>query len=259
MSSFRDAADAGLVGWLVPYVLPRDADALACAAVGGCTPAEWAAAKRAASAGPWARWLGARLSELDEPRAVASDAVPLVGGWYLSEMLAADGLWRQRQDAAHFDCPGNEPPPTRAPLRRSLSRAGAARWRDRAHRTALHHFARRGDANSLALLFDGVAPAPPVDDAKCGETPLHVAAAHGHATVARALIAAGADPAARTAQLGRTPLHVAAANNHASVVRVLAAGATPELFDAEDNGRDTARDLAARYEHACVLRYLPAP
>ena len=215
MSSTRAAFDAGLCAWLVPWVLPRDADALACAAVGGCTPAEWAAAKRAASAGPWARWLGARLSELDEPRAVASDAVPLVGGWYLSEMLAADGLWRQRQDAAHFDCPGNEPPPTRAPLRRSLSRAGAARWRDRAHRTALHHFA--GAATRIRLCSTR-APAPPVDDAKCGEA-LHVAAACGHAAVARALVAAGADRAARTRRSAARRSIAAANGNAASRVR----------------------------------------
>ena len=263
MSSTRAAFDAGLCAWLVPWVLPRDADALACAALGGCTPAAWAAAKRAASVGPWARWLRARLSELEEGGAVAPPSATEEShypqsSWYLSEMLAADGLWRRRQDAAHFDCPGNEPPPTRArPPRRSLSREGAARWRDRAHRTALHHFARAGDASAVALLLDGREPAPLVDDAQCGEAPLHVAAACGHAAVARALVAAGADRAARTAALGRTPLHVAAANGNASVARLLAAGAGPELVDAEDNGRDTARDLAVRYRHAGVLLHLP--
>ena len=134
MSSTRAAFDAGLCAWLVPWVLPRDADALACAALGGCAPAAWAAAKRAASVGPWARWLRARLSELEEGGAVAPPSATEEShhpqsSWYLSEMLAADGLWRRRQDAAH-------------PARASGSRGRIRIPHDLAHHTCqrcVHH------------------------------------------------------------------------------------------------------------------------
>ncbi len=53
-----------------------------------------------------------------------------------------------------------------------------------------------------------------------GNTPLHGAAATGHAELAVALLGAGADPNARR-QHGETPLHVAAGGGHATVVEIL--------------------------------------
>ena len=66
-----------------------------------------------------------------------------------------------------------------------------------------------------------------------GETPLHLAARHGHPGIVRRLIRAGADPALGN-PLGETPLHVAAQHNHARCcLELLAAGADPGHWDRE--------------------------
>jgi ankyrin repeat protein len=79
------------------------------------------------------------------------------------------------------------------------SRAGV----DDEGRTALHHAAMDGHAETVArLLADGADPSVPDDD---GWTPLHAAAAAHHADVCVALLAAGAtvDP---VDGFGNTPL-----------------------------------------------------
>lgn len=66
-----------------------------------------------------------------------------------------------------------------------------------------------------------------------GETPLHLAARHGHPGIVRRLIRAGADPALGN-PLGETPLHVAAQYKHARCcLELLAAGADPGHLDRE--------------------------
>ncbi|PJL01898.1 hypothetical protein B9Y76_05805 [Stenotrophomonas maltophilia] len=87
---------------------------------------------------------------------------------------------------------------------------------------------------------------PNVPDAN-GETPLHLAARHGHPGIVRRLIEAGADPALGNPR-GETPLHVAAQHKRAQCcLELMAAGADPGQLDREgrkpgDAHREKARE-----------------
>ncbi|MEL6347451.1 MAG: sigma-70 family RNA polymerase sigma factor [Myxococcota bacterium] len=101
--------------------------------------------------------------------------------------------------------------------------------------------AREGDAHTTRRLLSAdaeLAGAPVRMDVDTAERyrllvgnaalkPLHLAANHGHARVAAALLDAGADPDAPGTR-GSTPLHLATQTGHVDVVRVLLrAGADP--------------------------------
>ena len=76
-------------------------------------------------------------------------------------------------------------------------------------------------------------PRPGVDE--YGRTPLHYAARDGNAEDAKALLAAGLDPATQDDE-GWTPLHFAAQAVSPQVTEILlAAGANPELRDIHGN------------------------
>ena len=83
---------------------------------------------------------------------------------------------------------------------------------------------RRGDRATAQLLLDLGAPAstrePPATIFLTGRTALHVAARHGHADLARLLLARGARADALYTG-NRHPLHEAAAGAHAAVARLL--------------------------------------
>jgi len=90
---------------------------------------------------------------------------------------------------------------------------------------------------------------PNVPDAN-GETPLHLAARHGHPGIVRRLIEAGADPALGNPR-GETPLHVAAQHKRAQCcLELMAAGADPGRLD--NAGRkpgDAHREKAREQVH----------
>ncbi len=111
--------------------------------------------------------------------------------------------------------------------------------RDARGRTPLHLAADRGHADvAEALLAAGADANAKADD---GSTPLHLAAEGGRADVAEALLAAGAAANARD-DYGSTPLHRAAWMGHASAADVLlTAGA--DLHAKADGGR-TPLDMA---------------
>ncbi len=114
--------------------------------------------------------------------------------------------------------------------------------------TPLHAAARRGDTTGLAAAPDGV-------DARMvtGWTPLHDAAAGGHAGAAAELLARGADPSAR-ARDGITPAMVAARVGALDVVRLLVqAGA--DLTAPADTAR-TALESALQHGHLDVAKVL---
>ncbi|XP_078461534.1 cyclin-dependent kinase inhibitor 2A-like [Lampetra planeri] len=87
----------------------------------------------------------------------------------------------------------------------------------------------------------------------CGRTPIQVMMM-GSTPVARALLAAGADPNVRDAVLGLTPAHDAAREGFVAVLAELrAAGAS--LWQRDDLGR-TPADLAAANGHLDVVDFI---
>lgn len=87
-----------------------------------------------------------------------------------------------------------------------------------------------------------------------GRTPLHAAAAGGHAPVIEQLIGVGADVNARDSVFGMTPLHLAARHGHADALwYLLWFGADREQRDAFG---DTALTLAYRVRAREVIIYL---
>ena len=91
---------------------------------------------------------------------------------------------------------------------------------------ALLDATRRGDVEAVrTLLTDGADPNEALGD---GLTALHVAAQEGRLEIARILIQAGADVAAKTRLGGYTPLHLASGAAHVALVRsLIEAGADP--------------------------------
>ena len=114
---------------------------------------------------------------------------------------------------------------------------------------ALYLAASNAHLGAVERLLDvGADPA----QAAGGWTPLHAAAAEGHAEVALRLAQRGAPTQARLPESGYTPLHVAVLNGREDVVRALcAAGAAPDETVAYEQRKDcTALHLA-------VLKDLP--
>ncbi len=98
----------------------------------------------------------------------------------------------------------------------------------------------------------------PVDTAShAGDTPLGLAASHGHVAVTRVLLDAGARVDVGAGPTGATPLHRASGHGHTHVVRALL-GAAPGAVDAKDAGDWTPLMRAAAGGHPGVCRLLVA-
>ena len=82
--------------------------------------------------------------------------------------------------------------------------------------------ARAGDVDEVAAVLSMDNRITRVTDAG-GRTPLHLAAAGGHASTVELLLHNNADPSARDTA-GRTPLGLAEAAGHADVAALLRAG-----------------------------------
>ena len=112
-------------------------------------------------------------------------------------------------------------------------------------------FAKTGNVAGIRTLLAAGADVDAADAS--GFTPLHVAAAQGHADAVKALLAAGADIEAVTDK-GHTPLHAAAWVGQVDVVAaLLAAGAYPE---AETEGGVTPLHAARANKHYKIANML---
>ena len=86
--------------------------------------------------------------------------------------------------------------------------------------SALHWAAERGDATMAGALIQAGARVDGVT--RIGQyTPLHVASSAGHAAVAELLVASGANAMATTSTSGVTPLHLAAASGSVTAIAAL--------------------------------------
>jgi len=116
-----------------------------------------------------------------------------------------------------------------------------------------------GEIERVERLLDGASESAPINAHSAdGWTPLHFAAFFGHTKIAEALLAHGADVAARSHNPnGNTPLHAALAGNHAFVAGVLlgggadvnaadAAGWRPLHLAAANNNLDAIKTLIAQ-------------
>ena len=86
----------------------------------------------------------------------------------------------------------------------------------------LRHLAEIGDLNQLRSIIEMLNPSL-IDNQVCGvegQTPLMIAASHGHVEIVKALLTARADPNADD-QLGDTALHYAALGGKVETARVL--------------------------------------
>ena len=88
-------------------------------------------------------------------------------------------------------------------------------------------------------------------------TPLHLAAFHGNAQIAEALLKAGADVKAVGYRHNDTPLHVAALHGHASVFKLLLAHGADA--SAEDMLHKTPLQLAQENQKTKVVAVLTNP
>ena len=128
--------------------------------------------------------------------------------------------------------------------------------RDADGNTPLHCGAQSGNEMAVThLLRRANVPPPPDSEAQldvdaannAGATPLHVAAMHGHAAVARCLIAAGAQREVADAN-GDTPMHVAVRHDRDEVVGALIA-LKAKASRALNNEQLTPLQLAAHLGH----------
>jgi len=100
----------------------------------------------------------------------------------------------------------------------------------------------------MLLLLAIAAPVSVGAQSHLNSTPLHWAASHGQADLARKLLDAGADVSALDL-IGRTPLHVAV--EHPELVKILLANGAD--VNARDVFRETPLHLAVRYRQSVAL------
>jgi uncharacterized protein len=113
--------------------------------------------------------------------------------------------------------------------------------------TRIFNLARAGDTPALARYVDAGVPVNLANDA--GDSLLMLAAYHGHADTARALITRGADPG-RANDRGQTPLAGAVFKREPEVVRALLdGGADPRA------GQPSAADTARMFGNADFLAW----
>ncbi|KAK2831302.1 hypothetical protein Q7C36_016388 [Tachysurus vachellii] len=118
--------------------------------------------------------------------------------------------------------------------------------------TALHFASQSGDDRAVRLLLDAKATADVKD--KEGWTPIHLASQNGHENVVRHLLSRLTDVDIQEEQSGRTALHTACEYGHLSIAKLLLAkGADPNRTD---NTQTTSLHLAAEQGHFRVARLL---
>jgi ankyrin repeat protein len=114
----------------------------------------------------------------------------------------------------------------------TIGTTSAGRIGSSAEQMDLHTAAERGDTDAIRALIGSLSPElrqASLNTRKEGDTPLHCAAAHGHAEAVRLLVELGANPNIKTGG-GWTPLHKAATYCHVSVIQILlSSGADPNV------------------------------
>ena len=115
-------------------------------------------------------------------------------------------------------------------------------------RTALQLAAASGDLQTASELLAQGADVKAADSA--GVTPLHDAAAAGHADMVQVLLQAGAAVTAARTEDAVTPLHLAAQHGHAQVLQLLLqSGATDVMLDSWEDEQCSGLMAAAMFGH----------
>lgn len=140
----------------------------------------------------------------------------------------------------------------------ALCAAGPSTSRPRAPApTTLHAAAACGDLEAVRQLL--AAPraakwrANPNALNEAAESPIMVAAAHGHAAIIQALVAAGGKVGLRL-PTGATAMHLAASNGHAAAIATLAAAGA--VVNATTSSSETPLHQAALGGHAAAIQAL---
>lgn len=134
---------------------------------------------------------------------------------------------------------------------RLLLKRGSVAFRDRVGCSGLHLAAASGDTSLARALVARAINVNARDSV--GATALHLAVEYDCASVARILLVGGADTALGD-NYGDTPLHLATRLNRPGMVRLLLWGGVDASVP--DNYCSTALHLAAEWEDAAVLRLL---
>lgn len=119
--------------------------------------------------------------------------------------------------------------------------------------TALHHAARGGHEDVVAMLLDSASTKVDIPS-KTQITPLWLAAAYGHCDLVRALTEKQANLEVEESETGRTPLLVAASNGHRAVVDFLVHNGAN--LEAKDAGGWTPLSWAITNEHLDTVELL---
>ena len=124
--------------------------------------------------------------------------------------------------------------------------------KDEREQTPLHVAALHGHEKIARLLVESGAN----KEAKVKDewTPLYIAVQCGHETVARLLIESGANKEAKETLAGATPLYIAALMGHEAVARLLVESGANK--DAQSNNGMTPLHFAANKGHEAVARLL---
>ena len=123
--------------------------------------------------------------------------------------------------------------------------------------TPLHHAAANGHADTVRVLVKELGADVGMVDAD-GDTALHSASRKGHFGTARLFVEELGSTAGIRNIWGRTAIHSAACDGHVDVLRVLLAKGlgAGECVDSRDSNEETPLHIAARNGHADTVRCL---
>jgi len=118
---------------------------------------------------------------------------------------------------------------------------------------AIHHAVANNNLKLVQTIIEEINPGDLEITTEDQETPLHIAARHGHTKIVKYLLSKDANTEAKN-KFDETPLHIAIRNGHTGIVKLLLHSMA--ALDATNKKRETALHIATLKNNTAIIKIL---